>query len=66
MLPDVDSSVLSNFLSKVCLGVKELAFTNPTLEYLDFHIRSCVKTEMNEIMNDEEDFQEEDEKVKFS
>ena len=66
MLPDVDSAVLSNFLSKVCMGVKELAFTSPSLEYLDFHNRPCVKTETSEIMNDDDDFEEEDEKVKFN
>ena len=35
MLPDIDSRILDNFLSKVSLGQNELAVTHPSLAYLE-------------------------------
>jgi hypothetical protein len=46
MLPDVDPEILANFLAKVSHGTKELAVTDPSLEYLDLGPMPIVKTEV--------------------
>jgi hypothetical protein len=59
VLPDVDSQILSSFLAKACLGLKELAFTNSSLAYLELNHRPSVKVEALEPEEFEQEFSEE-------
>jgi hypothetical protein len=45
MLPDVDSKILTSFLTKVSHGLKELAVTHSSLAYLDFSLGPILKLE---------------------
>lgn len=63
LLPDVDSVILSDFLSKVCNGTKETAVTSPSLAHLGFHMKPFssikVKPEFDNIADlDDDDLEE--------